>query len=59
LRLDIDSMMHWGAIQPGFRLAGEMRLHQFYGDDINVKFESRAGDPWNTWLSLRYSEDRQ
>jgi len=44
LRLDIDSMMHWGAIQPGFHLGGEMRLHQLYGGDIAVKFESR--DPW-------------
>jgi hypothetical protein len=34
---------------------GGMRLHQFYGDDIDVKFESRAGDPWNSWLCLRYS----
>jgi hypothetical protein len=28
VRLDIDSMMHWGAIQPGFHLGGEMRLNQ-------------------------------
>jgi hypothetical protein len=40
MRLDIDSMMHWGAIQPGFHLGGEMRLHQLYGSDIDVKFES-------------------
>jgi hypothetical protein len=53
--LDIDAMMHWGAIQPGFHLGGEMRLHQFYGDDIDVKVESHAGDPWNSWLCLRYS----
>jgi len=32
-----------------------MRLHQLYGDDIDVKFESRAGDPWNSWLCLRCS----
>jgi hypothetical protein len=55
VRLDIDSMMHWGAIQPGFHLGGEMRMHQFYGDDIDVKFESHAGDPGNSWLCLRYS----
>jgi hypothetical protein len=55
MRLDIDSMMHWGAIQPGFHLGGEMRLHQLYGGDIDVKFESHAGDPWNSWLCLRYS----
>jgi hypothetical protein len=55
VRLDIDSMMCWGEIQPGFHLGGEMRLHQFYGDDIEVKFESLAGDPENSWLRLRYS----
>jgi hypothetical protein len=32
-----------------------MRLHQLYGDDIDVKFESLAGDPGNSWLCLRYS----
>jgi len=55
LRLDIDSMMCWGAIQPGSHRVGEMRLHQFYGDDIDVKYESLAGDPSNSWLRLRYS----
>src|SRR5262245_5574225 len=55
VRLDIDSMMHWGAMRPGFHLGGEMRLHQLYGDDIDVKFESHAVDPWNSWLCLRYS----
>jgi len=40
----IDSMMHWGAIQP-FHLGGEMRLHQLHGDDLDVKYESLAGDP--------------
>jgi hypothetical protein len=29
---------HWGAIQPGFHLGGEMRLHELYGDDLDVKF---------------------
>ena len=54
-RLDIDSMMCWRAIQPGFHLGGEMRLHQLYGDDLDVKYESLAGDPENSWLRLRYS----
>src|SRR5262249_38976029 len=48
-------MMHWGAIQPGFHLGGGMRLRQLYGDDLDVKFESLAGDPENSWLCLRYS----
>jgi hypothetical protein len=55
LRLDIDDMMQWGAIRPGSHLGGGMRLHQLYGDDIDVKLESLAGDPENSWLCLRYS----
>ena len=55
LRLDIDDMMQWGAIRPGSHRAGGMRLHQLHGDDIDVKFESLAGDPENSWLWLRYS----
>jgi hypothetical protein len=27
----------------------------FYGDDIDVKFESHAGDPWESWLRLKYA----
>jgi hypothetical protein len=54
LRLDIDDMMQWGGIRAFARLAGGMRFN-FYGDDIDVKFESHAGDPWNSWLRLRYS----
>jgi hypothetical protein len=54
LRLDIDDMMQWRGIRAFARLAGEMRFN-FYGDDIDVKFESHAGDPWNSWLRLRYS----
>jgi hypothetical protein len=53
-RACVDRMMRWGAIQPGSHLAGEMRL-KFYDDNIDVKFESHAGDPWNSWLRLRYS----
>jgi hypothetical protein len=49
LRLDIDSMMGWGAIKPGSHLAGGMRL----GDDTDVKFESHTDDPWDSWLRLR------
>jgi hypothetical protein len=55
LRLDIDDMMQWGAIRPGSHRVGGMRLHQLYGDDIDVKFESHAGDPENSWMCLRYS----
>jgi hypothetical protein len=36
LRLDIDSMMCWGAIRPGFHLVGGTRLHQFYGSRRNA-----------------------
>jgi hypothetical protein len=59
LRLDIDDMMQWGGIRPFARLAGEMLAGEmrfnFYGDDIDVKFESHAGDPWESWLRLKYA----
>jgi hypothetical protein len=46
VRLDIDDMMQWGGIRAFARLAGEMRFN-FYGDQIEVKFESRVGEPPN------------
>jgi hypothetical protein len=27
----------------------------FYGDQIEVKFESRVGEPWESWLRLMTS----
>jgi hypothetical protein len=54
LRLDIDDMMQWGGIRAFARLAGEMRFN-FYGDQIEVKFESRVGEPWESWLRLKYA----
>ncbi len=27
----------------------------FYGDQIDMKFESRLGDPWESWLRLKYA----
>jgi hypothetical protein len=53
LRLDIDSMMRRGAIQPDCHVTGEMRLN-FYDDQIDVTFESRAGSDGDGWLRLRY-----
>jgi hypothetical protein len=47
-------MMQWGGIRAFARLAGEMRFN-FYDDQIDLKFESRVGDPWDSWLRLRYS----
>jgi hypothetical protein len=35
-------------------LHGEMRFN-FYGDQIDVKFESRVGEPWESWLRLKYA----
>jgi hypothetical protein len=49
--LDIDAMMRWGAIKPGAHLAGEIGF-SFYDDQLDVKFESRVGDPWESWLRL-------
>ena len=53
LRLDIDTMRRRGRIPPGGHVAGEMRF-SFYDDQLDVKFESRVGDPWESWLRLRY-----
>jgi hypothetical protein len=36
------------------RLAGGMQFN-FYGDQIEVKFESRVGEPWESWLRLKYA----
>src|SRR6516225_12110783 len=47
-------MMQWGGIRAFARLAGEMRFN-FYGDQIEVKFESRVGEPWESWLRLKYA----
>ena len=54
VRLDIDTMMRWGCIKPGEHLRGEMTL-QFYDDELAIKFESRVGHPWDSWLRLRYT----
>jgi hypothetical protein len=54
LRLDIDDMVQWGGIRSFARLAGEMQFN-FYGDQVEVKFESRVGDPWESWLRLKYA----
>jgi hypothetical protein len=47
-------MMQWGGIRAFARLAGEMRFN-FYGDQIEVKFDSRVGEPWESWLRLKYA----
>jgi hypothetical protein len=47
-------MMRWGCIRPGAHLQGEMTLH-FYDDELAIKFESRVGDPWDSWLRLQYT----
>jgi hypothetical protein len=53
LLLDIDTMIRWRGIRAGAHLAGEMQFN-FYDDQIDVKFESRMGDPSDSWLRLQY-----
>src|SRR4030095_2434215 len=36
------------------RLAGARRFN-FYRDQMEVKFESRVGEPWESWLRLKYA----
>jgi hypothetical protein len=53
LKLDIDRIKRCGVIQVGSHVAGTMRL-TLYDNDIDVRFEARAGDPWYNWLRLQY-----
>jgi hypothetical protein len=46
--------MRWGVTEPGVHLAGKMAF-DFYDDRLEIEFESRVGDPWDSWLRLRYS----
>jgi hypothetical protein len=54
LRLDVDTMMRWGCIRPGAHLEGELTLN-FYDEELVIKFESRVGNPWESWLRLQYT----
>jgi hypothetical protein len=47
-------MIRWGAIRTGSDVSGKMRF-EFYDDEIDISFESHAGNPWDSWLRLRYS----
>src|SRR5262249_48533164 len=40
-------------IQPGAQVGSWIKF-QFYGNDLIVRCEALAGDPWNSWLWLRY-----
>ena len=42
-----------GGIRAGSHLGGEMRFN-FCDNEIDVKFESRVGDPGDSWLRLQY-----
>jgi hypothetical protein len=53
LKLDIDAMIRARVIQPGAHVGGEMKF-QFYDNELGVQFEALAGDPWNSWIRLRY-----
>ena len=45
--------MRWGCIKPGAHLAGEVTF-TFDDEEIEIKFESLVGDPWDSWLRLKY-----
>ena len=44
LRLDIDTMVRRGAIQPGAHVGGDMKF-QFDDDELAIEFELSATDP--------------
>jgi hypothetical protein len=50
-RLDIDTLVRAGAIQPGTYVEGNLKLPSC-DDELAIKFESSAGD---LWLRLRYA----
>ena len=54
LRLDIDTMVRRGVIQPGAHVGGDMKF-QFDDDELAIEFESSATDPRASWLRLRYA----
>jgi hypothetical protein len=53
LRLDIDTLMRRGVIQPGARVLCEMQF-SFYDDELDVRCEAHVGDPWTSFVRLQY-----
>jgi hypothetical protein len=54
LRLDIDTLIRRGVIQPGARVRCEMQF-SFYEDELDVRCEAHVGDPWNSFVRLQWS----
>jgi hypothetical protein len=53
LQLDIDGLMKRGVIQPGARVGSSMRF-RFYDGELDVGCEAHVGEPWDSFLRLRY-----
>jgi hypothetical protein len=46
--------MRRGVIQPGARVGCSMRF-RFYDDVLDVRCEAHVGDPWDSFVRLRYA----
>ena len=53
LQLDIDYLVRQEIIRFGSPTSCELRFSSDQGD-LDVECEARVGDPWNSWIRLRY-----
>ena len=53
-RLNIDTLVRAGAIQPGMYVEGNMKL-PYHDEELAIEFELSATDPRASWLRLRYT----
>ena len=53
-RLNIDTLVRAGAIQPGMYVEGNMKL-PYHDEELAIEFETSATDPRASWLRLRYT----
>jgi len=53
IRLNIDRLTHLGILRSGSHVSGKMSF-DFYDQELEIQFESRVADPWDSWLRLKY-----
>src|SRR5262249_48044015 len=53
IRLNIDRLLRLGILQRGSHIGGKMSFN-FYDQELEIHFESRVADPWDSWLRLKY-----
>jgi hypothetical protein len=55
MSLDIDEMIRARVIQPGSHAMGRLK-YRFRDEEFFIRFEALAGDPWDSWIRLRYAD---